>query len=93
MARLNREIIEELLIGASDLSSMERLEFLGILSSAKDEDLEPLATLFVEDSSMIRTISENYKAKRAAFAGQDKTAWAAVLKQEEALLEHMANDE
>lgn len=88
MTLSNREKIQELLL-ISSLTPIERFEFLTILSGARDEDLEPLATLFAEDSSWIRKISQNYKSKQTAFAGKDKTAWAEILKKEEAQLKEL----
>lgn len=81
------------LLSLSDLSAQEQDDLLVLLSGTTDERLEPLAALLAEDSSWIRKISENFKAKQAAFAGKSKTAWAEILKGEEILLQDMAKEE
>jgi len=80
------------LLSLSDLSAQERDDLLVLLSGATDDELEPLALLFAEDSSWIRKISQNYKAKQAAFTGGSKAAWMELLKQEEYLLQDMAKE-
>ena len=80
------------LLSLSDLSVQEQDDLLVLLSGTTDERLEPLATLFAEDSSWIRKISENFKAKQAAFAGKSKTAWTEILKEEETILQGMVGE-
>ena len=80
------------LLSLSNLPTQEQDDLLVLLSGATDEKLEPLATLFAEDSSWIRKISENFKAKQAAFAGRNKTAWAEILKGEETILQGMVGE-
>lgn len=80
------------LLSLSNLPAQEKDALLVLLSGTTDEELEPLATLFAEDSSWIRIISENYKAKRVASAGKDKSAWADILKGEEILLHDMTEE-
>lgn len=75
------------LLSLSDLSVQEQDNLLVLLSGTTDEKLEPLATLFAEDSSWIHKISENYKAKQVAFAGKNKAAWVEILKGEETLMQ------
>lgn len=82
----------KILVEQSTLSRPEQESFMAILLLAPDEELEPLATLFAEDSSWIGTISENYKAKQAAFAGKSKAAWATVLEEEETLLRDITEE-
>jgi len=80
-------------LSLSDLPTQEQDDFLVLLSGTTDERLEPLVALFAEDSSWIRKISENFKAKQAAFAGKNKMAWTEILKGEEILLQGLAKGE
>lgn len=80
------------LLSLSDLSAQEQDSFLVLISGTTDEKLKPLATLFVEDLSWIRKISENFKAKQAVLAGKSKTEWAKILKGEETILQGMAGE-
>lgn len=89
--KINFQKIQHLL-SSSDLSTQEQDNLLVLLSGTTDERLEPLAALFAEDSSWIRKISENFKAKQTAFAGKNKMAWAEILKGEEILLQDMAKE-
>lgn len=78
------------LLFLSDLSTQEQDDFLILLQGTTDERLEPIAALFAEDSSWVRKISENFKAKQSAFVKKNKTAWVEILKGEETLLQDMA---
>lgn len=80
------------LLSLSDLSTQEQDDFLVLLSGTTDERLEPLAALFAEDSSWIRKIRENFKAKQSALMGKNKTAWDEILKGEETLLQDMMKE-
>lgn len=77
----------------SDLSTQEKDDFFVLISGTIDEKLEPLVALFTEDSSWIRKISENFKAKQTAFAGKNKAAWEEILKGEETILKGMVDKE
>jgi len=80
------------LIAQSDLRKEDRDNLMVLYAQAGDDDLTPVAELFAEDSSWIRKISENFKAKQAAVAGQDKVAWAEILKGEEILLQDLKDE-
>lgn len=80
------------LLSLSDLSIQEQDNLLVFLSGTTDERLDPVAALFAEDSSWIRKISENFKAKQSAFAGKNKAAWDEILKGEETLLQDMVKE-
>lgn len=84
----NFQKIRQLLLG-SDLSIQERDDLLATLSRATNEQLEPLVALFVEDSSWIRKISQNYKAKQAALVTGNQALWQKIVQEEEAQLKEL----
>ena len=77
------------LVSLSNLPPQEQDNFLVLLLRTTDEELEPLATLFAEDSSWIHKINENCKAKQVAFAEKNKDSWAEILHGEKTLLQDM----
>lgn len=79
------------LLSLSDLSVKEQDDLLVLLSGVTDERLKPLVTLFTEDLSWIRKISDNFKVKQTAFVGKSKMAWAEILKGEETILQGMVD--
>lgn len=80
------------LLPLSGLSIQERNNLLILLSKATDEELKPLAALFAEDSKWMRKIYDNYKSKQDALAQKGRSAWTAILKAEEALLQDMIKE-
>ncbi|MDD9868055.1 MAG: hypothetical protein OXU73_01865 [Candidatus Campbellbacteria bacterium] len=81
------EIIEK-----SDISSESVKDFVNSLKKVKDEDLKPLHTLFMIHPKWILWMSENFKAKKEAFAKKDSKKWEEIMKKEEDLLKRLAGE-
>ena len=79
-----KELIQE-----STLLPTEREDLLLLFTKANDQDLEPTLKLFIEDSSWIRKINENYKAKRVALATGNQALWQKIIQEEEAQLKEL----
>lgn len=84
----NFQKIKEL-IQKSTLLPAERGELLLLFTKANDQDLEPILKLFIEDSSWIRKINENYKIKRAALTTGNQALWQKIVQEEEAQLKEL----
>jgi len=85
---LNIEKIKEFL-KSSSLTENEREEFAALLSHENDSELEPIVELFGEDPLWIKKLYDNLVRKQQAFAGRDKDAWEAIMKDEEGALSTM----
>lgn len=81
----NFEIIRDL-ISKSDVPFPEQIDLIQLFTKAEDKDLEPVASLFIEDLSWITKVNGNYKAKHAAILGSDMSKWKEIIQQEEAEL-------
>lgn len=84
----NFQKIKEKILG-SNLSLADQTELIEAFGRAKDSDLEGVLKLFDEDSSWIRRLSENYKAKRSAFATGNSAVWQGILRDEEKQLKEL----
>ncbi len=73
-------------IQQSALILEDKAILLEVCAQVDDIELEGLLELFLENSSWISIINENFKAKRAAFESGDAEVMEGVLKQEEDLL-------
>ena len=76
----------KLLIGKSMLSKKEQDEFISILTHVSNDELEQVATLFVESSSWIEIMYHNYKDKQEALEQKDVDKWKGIVSQEESIL-------
>jgi len=77
------------IIYKSELSILEQEELIDLLSRAKNEDLEEAAELFTENPSLIKVLSDNYRAKQAVFATGSADQWKKILAKEEEMLENI----
>lgn len=84
----NFQKIEKLIL-QSNLSLADQTELIEAFSRADDAELEAVLKLFTEDSSWIGRISENYNAKRSAFAAGDSAIWQCILQEEENQLKEL----
>lgn len=84
----NRQKISAL-VHQSHLSLADQTKLIEAFSRANDADLEGVLKLFSEDSSWIERMSENYKAKHAAFVAGNSAAWQDILREEEAQLKEL----
>lgn len=73
----------------SDISLPDQLRLIQAFFHVDDAHLEGVIKLFSEDSSWIGRISENYKAKRTAFAIKDSALWQNILEKEAAQLKEL----
>ncbi len=74
------------LLQQSALAPEDRDILLQVCREVDDTELEGMLELFLENNSWISIISDNFKAKRAAFESGDFAEMEEVLKQEEDLL-------
>lgn len=85
---INFQKIKEL-IQKSTIPLVEQEDLLVLFAKANDQDLEPMLKLFAEDSSWAQKISENYKAKKAAFTTGQQALWQKIVQEEEAQLKEL----
>ncbi len=74
------------LLQQSALAPEDREILLMVCAEVDDIELEGMLELFSEDNSWISIVSDNFKAKRAAFESGDSAVMEEVLKKEEDLL-------
>lgn len=77
------------LVKKSDLSKEDKGDFISALSMASEEELENMAALFVESSSWIQIMSDNYKNKKNAIDDKSEEKWNAIVAQEKAMLQNL----
>lgn len=78
----NFEKIKELIL-KSNLSTADQTDLIIAFSHADDSELKNILKLFLDDTSWIGHISENYKAKRYAFSIGNSSVWQDILLKEE----------
>ena len=78
------------LLSSSELKQDEQDELYVLFSAKSDVELEPVFALFSEDPGFIKTISQNFIAKRKAIADDDPGAWQTVLQNEVKQLEQLS---
>lgn len=73
-------------IQQSELTREDKEVLLEVCAQVDDIELEGILELFLENNSWIGIMSDNFKAKRAAFESGDTAVMEGILKQEEDLL-------
>lgn len=73
----------------SNLSLADQTELIEAFGRTNDSDLEGVLKLLNEDSSWVGRLSENYKAKRSAFATGNSAVWQGILRDEESQLKEL----
>ncbi len=73
-------------IQQSELAPEDKEILLEVCMQVDDTELEGILELFLENNSWISIMSDNFKAKRAAFESGDSAVMEEVLKKEEDLL-------
>ena len=77
----NFKKISELLL-KSELSFEDQNNLLTAIFKVSDAELEPMLKLFSEKQAWIKTISENYKAKKLALANKNPEGWQKIIENE-----------
>lgn len=70
---------------------LEQEELILLFAKASDQDLESTLKLFTENSSWIRKINDNYKAKQNALVTGNSALWQKIVQEEEAQLKEYEN--
>lgn len=84
----NFQKIKEL-IEKSSVPLSEQESLLLLFTKVRDQDLEPMLSLFVEDSLWIEKINDNFKAKQAALATGNQVLWQKIVQEEESQLKEL----
>jgi len=77
------------LLSASDLTMRDRDDLMELFFKAEDNELKPVVKLFDKNPDWIKKISENYKAKRSAFANNNYNIWQNIFLEEENQLKEL----
>lgn len=81
------------LIENAPLAANEKEDLLGLFSKASAVDLDNVVNLFSDDSSLIKTLSDNYQEKKRAIGKNDIELWRKVVNSEGDVLERVSKSE
>ena len=77
----------------SEIEPVQKEEFLQFLTRFSNEQLAEMLSLIETDPSLIKKLSDNFQAKRAAMVVGDAKLWDTIVEQEVAQLEAIEKQE